>query len=107
LPKSKGRIKGFSIVNEIAVPPVKTDPHNVCSLEIAGIEVVKNVPVSYFAPNSTVAFETSPKTTHTFMFDESIEGGQTFKFTYDTRNATAGYKGDILSTVKFIFEDEE
>lgn len=69
LPKDKGRILGFKIGVQVNTATVFTIP-GVINLNIAGVEVIKEIPLNYFLPQAFTQKE--------FMFDEPLEGGQTF-----------------------------
>ena len=107
LPKDKGNIKGFEIYYNYNFAPngqFWADPYNLVTLKIAGIEVVKNVPVQYFAQN--IDLFTGSVTTEavkTFFFDNAIEGGQTFELILNTTNTVQRAEGGI--GVNFIFDD--
>ena len=109
LPKDKGSIKGFEIYYNYNYAPnggFWGDPYNLVTLKIAGIEVVKNVPVQYFAQNSDPFMGSyTTEAVKTFFFDKAIEGGQTFELILNTTSATLTSEGGI--GVNFIFDDAQ
>lgn len=94
LPKDKGRIKGFYITFGIN-KGFWNQASEILTLRIAGTEIIKEVPASYFLPQYN--------TVKTFYFDEPLEGGQTFDLTVLFTAVTfTGY-----ASVNWIFEENE